>query len=139
MQKRILILDDNEDILLPCCLILERAGYYVATRTSSNQILQDVMDVNPDIILLDLKIPPLGGEHILNLLKENLLTRNIHVLLFSAAGGLEALARKYQADGFIQKPFDINILLEKVRGKLIIQETSFHSSFPLKKEQSDSK
>ena len=118
MQKRILIFDDNEDILLPCCLIFQRAGYYVATRTHSQQILQDVMDENPDIILLDLKIPPFGGALSLNLLKENLLTRNIPVLLFSATEGLEALARKYQADGFIQKPFDIKMLLEKVKEKL---------------------
>ena len=114
MQRKILILDDNEDILLPCQLILEKAGYYVETRTQCNQIVQDVIDINPDIILLDLKMPPLGGDLILRLLKDNPSTRNIPVLLFSATNGLEVIARQHHADGYIEKPFDIKTLLTKI-------------------------
>jgi DNA-binding response OmpR family regulator len=118
MSKRILILDDNEDILLPCTFIFERAGYFVETRTRCDEIIKDVIDTSPDVILLDLKIPSLGGAQAIRHLKENSATNKIPVVLFSATGGLEDIARSCKADGFIQKPFDINILVKVVNDKV---------------------
>ncbi len=118
MQKRILIVDDNDGILVPCTLIFERAGYFVETRTRCDEIVQDVIDTSPDVILLDLKIPPIGGDQAIRHLKKNAATNKIPVVLFSATGGLEDIARSCQADGFIQKPFDINTLVKIVSDKI---------------------
>lgn len=93
MTKKILIVDDNEDILLPCTLIFERAGYLVETKTRCDEIVKDVIAVSPDVILLDLKIPPLGGKEAIQQLKESSATNKIPVLLFSATTGLDHIAK----------------------------------------------
>jgi len=121
MQQRVLILDDNDDILWPCKIILQKAGYAVETRTDCLQIVQVVRDLKPDIILLDLKIPPSGGDVALLHLKNDSATSKISVMLFSAADNLSSIAKHSLADGFIQKPFDIDTLLKTVGEKLQFQ------------------
>jgi len=114
MQKRVLILDDIDDILWPCEMILQKAGYRVETRTSCHRIVEVVSKIKPDIILLDLKIPPLGGDVALLHLKNDSATTGIPVMLFSAANNLGNIAKHSLADGFIQKPFDIHTLIKLV-------------------------
>ncbi|MHB1179757.1 MAG: response regulator [Daejeonella sp.] len=61
MRKRILICDDDLDLLSVCKLALEEAGWEVFTRSHCRQILSILNEVNPDIILMDNWIPDSGG------------------------------------------------------------------------------
>jgi|SRR6185437_921159 DNA-binding response OmpR family regulator len=96
---------------------IRESGYFVETRSRCDEIIQDVIDTSPDVILLNLKIPFLGGPGDTTL-KRNSATNKIPMVLFSATGGLEDIARSCKADGFIQKPFDINILVKVVNNKV---------------------
>lgn len=111
-KKCILIFDDNAAILSVCKLILEQENYRVATRTSCNQVIQDIISVKPDLVLMDLWIPELGGEHAIQLIKGNPATQKIPVIIFSANTDIVEIQERINANGFLKKPFNIKELPE---------------------------
>ncbi|MDP4283199.1 MAG: response regulator [Bacteroidota bacterium] len=111
MKKCILIFDDDPEILLVCKIILEKRNYQVETRLFCDDIIEDIGLVKPDIILMDLWIPTIGGEKAISLMKNNNATGHIPVILFSANTDIIAIVNRTNANGFLQKPFDINTLL----------------------------
>src|ERR1700761_4181956 len=110
MNKRVLILDDDLDILQICAIVLKKKGFDVLTLNSSNQVLDQVRSYRPDVILMDNWIPGPGGIESTRLLKTTDDTRDIPVIFFSANSNVTQLAREAQADYFLQKPFDISEL-----------------------------
>lgn len=118
MKKSILIFDDDPEILMVCKIILEQNNYKVETRLFCDDIIKDISLVNPDIILMDLWIPTIGGEKAINLMKKNNATRLIPIILFSANVEINIIANRANANGFLKKPFDINTLLLTVENTL---------------------
>ena len=110
MNKRVLILDDDPDILQICAIVLKKKGFDVSTLNNSNQVLEQVQSYQPDVILMDNWIPGPGGIEATRMLKLSPETHDIPVIFFSANSNVTALAREAQADYFLQKPFDINEL-----------------------------
>ena len=106
MNKRVLILDDDLDILQICAIVLKKKGLDVSTLNNSNQILDQVRNYQPDVILMDNWIPGPGGIEATRQLKASEL-QDIPVIFFSANSNVTQLAREAQADYFLQKPFDI--------------------------------
>ena len=115
MAKRILIFDDDTDILSICSYILEEQGWGVHTRTHCNNIIEALSEVRPDVILMDNWIPDTGGIVATQLIKEHDEFKSIPVIYFSANNDIKTLAQKAGADTFLAKPFDINELEEVVR------------------------
>jgi DNA-binding NtrC family response regulator len=111
MKKCILIFDDDPQILMVCKIILERHNYQVDTRSFCDDIIIDINKVKPDVVLMDLWIPLVGGEAAITLMKNNSETRQIPIILFSANAEIEIIATRARANGFLRKPFDINELL----------------------------
>jgi DNA-binding NtrC family response regulator len=107
MQKRVLILDDDLDILQICTIVLKRKGYEVSTLNNSNQIVENVRASKPDVILMDNWIPGPGGIESTRLLKSDAELQDIPVIFFSANSNVSQLAEEAKADYFLQKPFDI--------------------------------
>ncbi|MEP6628042.1 MAG: response regulator [Ginsengibacter sp.] len=114
MKKRILIYDDDPEILTVCKIILERKNYDVETRSFCDNIIEDISDVKPDIILMDLWIPTIGGEKAVSLMKSNSTTGHIPIILFSANVEIEIIAKRANANGSLKKPFDVGELVEMV-------------------------
>ena len=112
MKKCILIFDDDVDILGVCKIILEGQNYRVETRRLCDNIIEDISEVKPDIILMDLWIPEIGGENAINLVKKNEATQHIPVTLFSANAEIEEISKRTNADGFLKKPFEIAAMLQ---------------------------
>lgn len=110
MSKRILICDDDGDILSICEYILKEMGWEVSTRTNCNEILNAVMEVKPDIILMDNWIPDCGGIIATQILKSHPEIRRIPIIYFSANNDIKKLAKEAGADTFLAKPFDIKEL-----------------------------
>lgn len=110
MKKCILIFDDDMEILFVCKIILEQQNYHVETRTSCDNIIEDISQVKPDMILMDLWIPETGGENAINLMKNNKVTQHIPVILFSANAEIEKICNRVNANGFLRKPFDVSAL-----------------------------
>lgn len=107
MHKRILIFDDNQDILNICSIILTGKGHIVRTATACTNLFEHIFDFNPDVIVMDNKIPESGGVEATRLIKKNERTQNIPVILFSANTHVAELTKEAGADCYIQKPFDI--------------------------------
>lgn len=104
----IYIFDDDQDILLMCGIVLRQQGYQVFTCQDCNDIVDKVTKVNPDLIIMDNKIPPDGGTGATQVLKSNPATRDIPVLFFSANLKVEQLSKEAGAEEYIQKPFDLS-------------------------------
>lgn len=118
MKKCVLILDDVPELLMVCKIILEQNNYMVQTRLFCDDILKDCKEVSPDIILMDLWIPTIGGEKAINLIKENPATMHIPVILFSANAEIDIIEKRAKANGVLKKPFDINVLLATIENTL---------------------
>lgn len=110
MNKRVLILDDDPDILQICSIVLKKKGFDVSTLNTSSQVVDQVKTYQPNVILMDNWIPGPGGIEATRLLKITPETHAIPVIFFSANSNVTQLAREAQADYFLQKPFDITEL-----------------------------
>ncbi len=113
MTKKILLFDDNADILELCTIILKNAGYEVKSSQTSNNIEEQVLGFMPDLILMDNWIPDIGGIVATQNLKKNPILKHIPVIYFSANNDIESLAKLAGAEDYLTKPFDI-LKLERI-------------------------
>src|SRR5437762_149149 len=100
MKKKVLICDDDVEILEVCSLILRKKDFDVHTLTNCESIFILLKDFKPDVILMDLWIPEMGGEAATVKLKSESHTKQLPVVLFSAHNELESICHKINADGF---------------------------------------
>ena len=110
IKKRVLICDDDTDILFICSYIFEKQGIEVVTRTHCNNIVETVKDLKPDIILMDNWIPESGGIVASRTIKEDRSLNHIPIVYFSANNDIQALAREAGADAYLSKPFELEDL-----------------------------
>lgn len=110
LKKRVLICDDDADILFICSYIFEKQGIEVVTRTHCNNIVEAVKDIQPDLILMDNWIPDSGGIVASRTIKESTDCNHIPIIYFSANNDIQALAQEAKADAFLAKPFDLEEL-----------------------------
>lgn len=114
-SKKILIAEDDPDILELLTIVLEDSGYDVEICTSGKDVLATARRIRPQLILVDLWIPGLGGEEVTKTLKLDLDTSKIPVILVSAQHDLQAVAQRIGADAYLMKPFDLDHLLVLVQ------------------------
>ncbi len=115
-QKKILIIDDEPDILEMLVLRLEANDYEVISATDGQKGLDKARNENPDLIILDLMLPKIDGFKVCRMLKFDERFKKIPIVLFTARTQ-EAdmkLGQEVGADAYITKPFEPNILLGKV-------------------------
>jgi DNA-binding response OmpR family regulator len=117
MSKRILCIDDEEDILACIEFILEDEGYTVRAELSPEQLFFIIRDFKPDLILLDINLCEFNGLQVCKDLSENAETRNIPVIMVSSDDRVFK-AQQYGAIDFILKPFNINHLTRTVNKHL---------------------
>ena len=118
MNKNILIYDDDKEILFLCKAILQKYEYTVQTFSRCEDIVNDVSRIQPDLILMDLWIPEIGGEAAVALAKGNEATQHIPILLFSANDDIKEIYKKVNADGYISKPFDVKSFIDIIQNSL---------------------
>ena len=113
MPKKVLIIEDDQDILDIMAYILSDEGYDVVTGTDGS-ILTDVRAMQPSIILMDNQLrDSLGKNHCMKL-KTNPDTNHFPIVLISANINLESMANDNLADAYLKKPFDIKELVDVV-------------------------
>ena len=113
-QKKILIVDDEPDILEFLQVILEEEGYVVLI-TEKGEFLEKLCNEGlPDLILLDMLLSGKDGREIVKQLKHQEDTKHIPVIMLSAHPTARQTALEAGADDFIAKPFDIDDLLSIV-------------------------
>jgi CheY-like chemotaxis protein len=109
-DKKIIIFDDDEDILSICSFILEEQGWIVSAFADCNNIIERVSAIMPDVILMDNWIPDDGGIIATQKLKQNESLKNIPIIYFSANSDIESLATHAGAESYLAKPFDLEEL-----------------------------
>ena len=87
----------------------------VETLSLCENILDDIKLIQPDLILMDLWIPEIGGEKAIETIKQNEATKNIQVLIFSANADIKDICKKVNADGYVEKPFTVNTFIETIK------------------------
>ena len=120
--KRVLVVDDEPTIVSLLTLALEAEGYQVEVAVNGRDALDKVKQQAPDAILLDVMMPVLDGWHFLEELRATPGTRQIPIIVLSAAYD----AANHPALGslvFLPKPFDVNMLLILLDDALSNQET----------------
>lgn len=114
MSNRVMIFDDDTDLLEVCSLILTAKNFEVIGKDKCTDIVNDVLMHKPDVILMDNWIPDIGGVKATRLIKNSEKLSHIPVIFFSANNNVTELAAEAGADYSLQKPFDITELEEMV-------------------------
>lgn len=121
-MSKILVVDDDIDILSVMEILLSMKGFDVEVTSKGETTLSKIESFKPDLILLDVLISGYDGRAICKQLKSNPTTSEIPVIMFSAHPGAAATISDYGADDFIAKPFDVNNLMKKVNAHLGVSE-----------------
>lgn len=118
MSKKILIIEDDPDILEMMAYILRDEGCEVITAVDCAP-LNIISTIRPDLILLDNRLGADSGGNVCKELKTAASTTHIPVVLVSASMHLEQMAADSLANGYLSKPFDINELVAVVNKQLL--------------------
>jgi PAS domain S-box-containing protein len=121
----ILVIDDEPQIRILLSRILEAGGYRVTVAASGQDGLRKVAELLPDLIILDVVLPDMGGDAVCKRLKENPAMEGTAVIMFSGqatSSDFQASALEKGADGFIVKPIQKRELLARVRAILRIKK-----------------
>lgn len=117
MKKKILIVDDETQIVRLLKMRLEANNYEIVTAFDGNQCTQVANSEIPDMILLDIKMPMGGGITAFNTLRNNEKTKNIPVIFLTAYPSESVKNQVFEmgAEGFIAKPFNSTELIIKIQ------------------------
>jgi DNA-binding response OmpR family regulator len=113
-MNRLLVVDDDEDILDAVELMLTVSGYEVKTISDGHDIYNEVIAYRPNAIILDYLLSGSNGVTICQELKAMDATRDIPVIMFSAHPSARTSAEQAGVDSFVPKPFSMNELLTEV-------------------------
>ena len=119
-KKKILIVDDEPDILRLTSLRLKKLGYDVLTAISGKEALDIMRDEKPDLVLLDLILPVVTGADVCKKTKNDEKLKHIAIILFTAHSDTmtSEKAKEFGADDYIIKPFDPDELIAKINNAL---------------------
>ncbi len=119
VQKKILVIDDEGDLLKLTRTRLEASGYKVSTLDSGDRAMEFAKCEKPDLILLDIVMPGKNGCDVCKELKADKATSGIPVVVFTAQYPeeeyIKANSEEIGADDYILKPFDAQELLSKIK------------------------
>ena len=133
-KEKILVVDDEKDIVELLQYNLEKEGYKISAVFSGEQCLENVKTELPDLILLDLMLPEIDGLDVCKFLKNNPQTSHIPIIMLTAKGEETdiVLGLELGADDYITKPFKVRELLARI--KAVLRRTKNNIS-PISKEK----
>ena len=113
---RVLVVDDEPDVLLLCRLNLQQRGHELLEAADGSAALEIARELHPDVIVLDLMLPGISGYDVLEALQRDAETTNIPVLVLTAKSLRADRERSHGlgASAFLTKPFLPNELCEMV-------------------------
>jgi len=116
-KKKILIVDDEKDIVDTLTFRLNAAGYEVISAFDGQEALEKAKKESPALIVLDLMLPKMDGYKVCGLLKADTRYNKIPIILFTAKAQEEdkKLGKEVGADAYITKPFEPQVLLGRIK------------------------
>ena len=120
MTKRVLVVDDDPEIVTMLSTRLGKRGYKVSTASDGTKALEMAKEDRPDVVLLDVMMPGKSGWEVARALKQDPATQGVKIVMVSAIGEKtnEITAPIYGADAHVDKPFEFEHL-EKVISRLL--------------------
>ena len=115
MRKKILILEDNQEIIDILTDWLGSLGYEIAAYTTLSDIIALAQELKPDLVMLDYFIGDINGGEYCHQLKHNPLTRHLSVIMLSAHQRVIDSLGHYGWDAFVAKPFDLEDLARRIK------------------------
>lgn len=126
MQRKILVVDDEMEIVSTLKILLESDNYKVVEAYTGDGAIRKARSEAPDLILLDLMLPDMTGYEICNNLREDPMTSSIPIIMLTGLGETGRIAGlELGAVDYITKPFNLNELKKRIRNVLrntIVQE-----------------
>ncbi len=119
-RKKILLVDDSKIVLLIEQMILAKGPYDIVMASDGSEGLERAVAERPDLILMDLMMPRMGGIEAVRELRRRESTRYIPVIFVTTRGEAESMAAGFESGGndYLTKPIDSDTLLAKVRDHL---------------------
>ena len=115
MSESILVVEDNQDLSLLFQLVLESAGYQVATLDDGREALTQVEELQPQLVVMDIMMPEVSGLQVSRRIKDKPDYQSLPILLVSAIDRLQdEQLHDSKADAILYKPFDLEHLIAKV-------------------------
>ncbi len=117
MSKKILIADDEPNIVISLDFLMQRSGYQVRLAANGDEALRQITEFHPDLILLDIMLPQKNGFEVCQKIRENPAWNGIKVVMLTAKGQESEVTKGLAlgADAYITKPFATRELLASVR------------------------
>ena len=122
-KEKILVVDDEKDIIAPLEMYLKSNGYTIVTASDGIEALKVAEEENPDLILLDIIMPKMDGFTALRKLKANEKTKSIPVIMLTVKENMKDLCEGRGAEGYVLKPFERKELLERIKKILEKKDT----------------
>src|SRR5690349_16581220 len=119
-MNKILVVDDDLDILEVLKFLLKKNGYEVILLSEAQQVIVTVKEAKPDVVLLDINLSGYDGREICKYLKATLHVKT-PVILFSANISYKNSYKEYLADDFLEKPFEVKRLLNVLHSHLPVK------------------
>ena len=133
-QKRILVVDDAEDLVELLQYNLQRAGFAVRTAANGRAALDQVARELPDLVVLDLMMPGMSGNEVLRRLRSEERTSTLPVIILTAKGQEtdQIVGLTLGADDYVTKPYSIQVLMARIDAVLrrVEKVTSESPSLP---------
>ncbi len=114
-NNKILIVDDDSDILEALKLMLQMEGYQVDMTTKGEEVFKKIEKFNPNLMILDVLLSGKDGREIAKELRNREKTKHLPIIMFSAHPSASRTVKECGADDFLTKPFEIEDLLDKVK------------------------
>lgn len=124
-MAKVLVVDDEPNIVLSLEFLMEQAGFEVVTAEDGEQALARVNDTKPDLLLLDISLPGISGFDVLERLRSDEGAAAHLPIIMLTAHGRDVEREKGMAlgaDDYITKPFSTKALVEKVKALLIEEQ-----------------
>ena len=123
-MAKVLVVDDEPNIVLWLEFLMEQAGFEVVTAEDGEQALARVNDSQPDLLLLDISLPGISGFDVLERLRSEAATAQLPIIMLTAHGRdvEREKGMALGADDYITKPFSTQSLVEKVKALLIEEQ-----------------
>ena len=117
-MRKVLLVDDDSDLLEMVDMVLTKEGYTVSTSKNGSGFFERVHSFKPDIILLDIFLGDADGRTLCQQLKQVTDYKSIPIVLYSAGHISRQTIETSMANDFVSKPFDIKLLAEKIKSML---------------------
>ncbi len=116
-RTKILVVDDEKDVVVPLKISLELDNYSVIEAYTGYEAIEKARTEIPDLILLDLMLPDMDGYKVCDMLRKNPLTRLIPIIMLTGKDAIDSKIEGLEkgADDYITKPFNLSELKARIR------------------------